>query len=402
MNMTVRILAVAAAVSSVGAVLHADEFEEFGDFGASAPAADAAASAAAAADGAGAAAADDPAAAEGGQEGEAKADPEKDGRLFGTLPLCSLAEGVAEVFRPGAADWEPVTEGRLYALGSAYRTGPGSRLVVKLGNDSSVVLSAESSFRTCAQPLGIKSRMISLDGGVVTVKLPNNMPEGMFVVSAPGFSVINARGASRYTFRRTGDGDEAIIRCLTGDLMIEGRHFKVVEMKTASEIRIRTSQNLLFTGLYGLRGDPIVRLDQGRVIVKDFVTGESQEVSKTIDWKLSPRTAVRIHRAMPAIGEKLSVSVMTFDISGSLRNRCVFTENTAAVNSGEIGPAARGGRDEKDKNAAAASAASESVDVDVEVEPEADGDAAAGGAGAPAEQKPASGAGGGEELDDLF
>ena len=368
MNNTVRILAVAAAVASAGAALRADDFE-LDDFGAdSASAADAAqpeeGDAGEAAEG------------EEGAEGEAST-AKKGDKLFETLPLCSAVDGTVEVLRPGVQKWEPAVEGRFYALGTSYRTvGPLARVTIKLGKEVLVSAAGDSGFRTCSQTLDVKSRTVALESGTVKLSVPINFPDGMMIVSAPGFSAVNPKGQSLFTYRHTGDGDDTHVRCITGDISVEGRHFKILAMKAATEVDIRMSQDLLFTGLYGKRGDANVVLDQGRVQIKDFTTGETSESDKKLEWKLSPRTAVRIHRALPKIGEKMSVSVMMFDANGALRNRCVFTENPVAVKSGELGPATQKDREELDRKAADVA---DAVTVDVDVEPEGDDDAPAAG-----------------------
>ena len=64
---------------------------------------------------------------------------------------------------------------------------------------------------------------------------------------------------------------------------------------------------------------------------------------------------------LPTIGEKMSVTVMTFDASGELRNRCAFTEGRAEINTGEQGVGALADQEaERAKKAAeAADAVSE-------------------------------------------
>ncbi len=296
---------------------------------------------------------------------------------FHIIPYCRALDGKAEVLRPGAKAWEPIQEGKFYALGTAYRTsGAQTLLVIKFGKEAAVEIKGEASFGTRAQALDEPSRTISLASGVITVKLPRNFPDGLFVVTAPGFKAENLKGDSRYTYEKSpdGDGDTAIVRCVTGELSLEGRHFKIPAMKVANEIRIRTSLDQLYTGLYGSRGDYVVRLDQGRRLIKDYATGETREEEKTLDWKLSPQTAVRIHRALPALGEKMAVTIMTFDATGELKNRCAFTENTVEVNSGELGPTSK-----KDREDIARKAAEATETVAVDAEPE----------DAPAEEKPA-------------
>lgn len=292
---------------------------------------------------------------------------------FHTIPTCRKIEGVVEVLRAGAVDWEAAEEGRFYPLGTSYRTvGKDSRLTVELGHDCKVVIIGEASFGTRNQPLTVKSRSISLQSGVITVKLPLNFPEGMLDVSAPGFKVVNPAGESRYRYIKTGDGDRATVRCISGSLAIEGRHFKILSMHAANEADIRTSQDLLFTGIYGKRGDYMIKLDQGYTKIRDVETGDERIEEKVLEWKISPQTAVRIHRSVPAIGENMAVTVMTFDAAGTLKNRCAFTEKRFEVNSGELAPVSKGSRE------ALAKKVSEAVDGDagtetVEVVPEEDG-----------------------------
>ena len=178
-------------------------------------------------------------------------------------------------------------------------------------------------------------------------------------MNAPGFSVYNPAGRSRYTYKTMddGEGDEALVRCVTQTMSIKGRHFDITGMKAANELRIRTSKDNLFTALYGKSGDIAVKLDQGRIFVKDFATGKVNQEDKFLDWRLSPETVVRIHRALPAIGERMSVTVMTFDSHGELKNRCAFAEGLAEVNSGELGPTS------KKENAGAATTEEPSADA---------------------------------------
>ena len=285
-------------------------------------------------------------------DGEAAAKPASDAKVFNMLPLCRVLEGAAEVMAPGK-DWEEVQEGRYYPLGSTYRTiGADSRLSIMFGPESEVSIKGEGSFSSRAQRVGEPSRAVTLGSGTIYVKLPNNLAEGLFKVCAPGFTAYNLAGSSRFTFSGTGDGDEAVVRCVTQSLAVEGRHFKIPLMRSANEIKIRTSQDNLVTALYGLRGDVPVVLDQGRIRIKDFETGEMKEEDKTLEWKLSPQTTVRIHRALPTIGKRMSVTVMTFDAGGELRNRCAFAEGRVEVNTGELGPTSKKDREELAKRAA--------------------------------------------------
>lgn len=256
---------------------------------------------------------------------------------FYTLPLCRVLEGRGEVKKPGSADFEALEEGRFYPLGSSYRTiGPNSRLTIALGESASVEIVGEASFATRPQPLAVKNRTLVLQNGTIDVKLPRDFKEDLMVVSAPGFTVERLRGDSRFFYEKTGDGDNAVVRCITGSFAINGRHFKIPAMRAANELKIRTSTDLLYTGLFGTSGDYSIVLDQGLIQQRDYETQKDKIEARTLNWQMSPLSSVRIHRSKPALGEKLAVCVMTFDAQGNLKNRCAFTEGRHEINSGEL------------------------------------------------------------------
>ncbi len=302
--------------------------------------------------------------------------------LFHLLPYCKESEGLVEVLMPREKEWKVIREGKFYPLGSKYRVlGASSRLKLGFGPEASVEATGPATFGTRDQAIDERVRAIDLMAGTLTVKLPTKMADGVFTVNAPGFVVTNMVGESRYTYNKTVDGDEATVRCVTQKLAIKGLHFSVPDMLAANEIRIVTSQDQLVTVLYGVRGDYIVKLDQGLVVNRDYGTDEDKIEQKFLDWKLSPLTSVRIHRAKVPASERMAVTVMTFDSRGELRNRCAFAENLVGVNSGELGPTSKKEREELAKRAAeiaqsqeTAGDAAETSDADVDVEEDESGE----------------------------
>ncbi len=274
-------------------------------------------------------------------------------KTFYTLPCCRTVNGTVEILKPGDKAWAPVEEGRYYPLGSKYRTvGASSELSLAFGYSSEVVLQGDSSIGTLLAGFGEKKRGISLGSGTIIVKVPNNLPEGLFTVNAPGFVAYNPAGESKYVYTKTLDGDEVVVRCVTKTLSVKGRNFDMPLMRAANEFKIRTSNDFLVTSLYGNSGDILVKLDQGCFSHRDLGTGETKIEEKILDWKLSPRTAVRIYRGKTELGNNLSVTVMTFDARGDLKNRCAFTEYCVEVNSGELGPTSKKAREALAKRAA--------------------------------------------------
>ena len=259
-------------------------------------------------------------------------------RVFAALPLCRHIEGGASV-RAAGGEWKPAAEGKFYPLGTSFRAEEGGTLSVEFGPGACVTVADGSAFGTRPQALGEKSRTLVLSRGTIALKLPDNLPEGAFFVVAPCFTVRNPAGESTITYTEKGDGDETVILCRTGSLAVDGRHFAIPAMGAADEVKIRASHDNLFTSLYGVGGNYVVRLDQGMCTREDITDeGERKTVVEkgSLDWHLSPRTKVVINRSVPAVGARMSVHTMTFDAAGVLQNERAFSEGRAEVNSGEL------------------------------------------------------------------
>lgn len=284
-------------------------------------------------------------------------------KAFTALPLCRRVEGQAFVRKPGG-DWTEATEGKFYPFGTSYRAGKNGAIVVAFGSGATARTSGGGEFGTRLQPVGEKSRTIVLVNGIVDLKLPDNLQEGLFVAAAPGFVMKNPAGASRIAYRDVGDGDEATVRCVTGTMGVEGRHFDIPVMRAADEIRIRTSRDHLSTFLYGTRGDYVVKLDQG-LFTRDELDDDGllkHVVDKRmLEWHLSPSTKVIINRSVPAIGERMSVHTMAFDAAGERKSECSFCEGRAELNSGELVVKQRKNSEELAKRAAEAEETTDSA-----------------------------------------
>ena len=275
-------------------------------------------------------------------------------KAFTTLPLCRHITGAVSVRKSGG-DWEPAEEGRFYPLGSSYRAEKGGELVLAFGSGSTVTISSGAEFGTRSESLGAGSRTLVLARGTVALRLPDNLPEGAFFLTAPGFMIKNPAGESAVVYEDKGDGDVATVLCKTGSLGIEGRHFDIPTMHAADEVRIRTSKDHLVTTLYGTSGNYVVNLDQGVCTREEF--GDDGAMKSVVEkgvlaWHLSPRTQVIINRSIPALGERMSVHTMTFDAAGVLKNERAFSEGRAEVNSGELVAQEKVDADELAKRAA--------------------------------------------------
>lgn len=286
---------------------------------------------------------------------------------FMTLPLCRRIEGMVFVRPFGAKEWSPAIEGRFYPLGTSFRTEGKSRLTVAFSTESFASIAGDAEFATRPQPLGIQSRTVVLVRGTLTLKLPDNMPEGAFFVTAPGFVVKNPAGESSYVYEDMGDGDKATISCKTGSIAVEGRHFEIPAMRSANTIVIRTSHDILSSFLYGKSGDYVVKIDKNMRLREEI--GEDGAMKRIeerefAEFKLSPGAKIVINRSVPAVGERMSAFIMAFDASGErLGEGITVCEGRAEINSGELVAKEKLNSSELVKRAAEATETTETVAV---------------------------------------
>ncbi len=266
--------------------------------------------------------------------------PPAEAKPFTSLFRCVRVKGVAQILKPGASEWTDVKEGRFYPLGSSLRTvqgaGVSTSVEFSFGPESTLKMEGEAELTTRPIEIGEPTRTLELRSGRVMLNLPRTLKEGLFFVTAPYFTCSNLAGESVFDYQLLGDGDEVVVRCVTGTMTLEGRHYKIPRMAAANQVRIRSTGDDLFSWLRGESGDSKVTLDQGMIVEKNYETGEEKDVPKTLEFTLSPRCAIKIFRRRSPVGGNMLVSTMTFDASGEIKNRCAFAEGRSNVNSGEL------------------------------------------------------------------
>ncbi len=266
--------------------------------------------------------------------------PPPEAKPFTALFKCVRVKGPAQVLKPGASEWTDAEEGRYYPLGTSMRTlkdlDVSGSAEFSFGPESSIKMEGVAEVATRPIEIGESTRTVVLKTGRVRMNLPRTLKEGLFFVTAPYFTCSNLAGESLFDYQVLSDGDEAVVRCVTGTMSLEGRHYKIPRMAAANQVRIRSTGDDLFSWLRGESGDSKVVLDQGMVVEKNFETGEEKDVPKTLEFTLSPRCAIKIFRRRSPVGGNMLVSTMTFDASGEIKNRRAFAEGRSNVNSGEL------------------------------------------------------------------
>ena len=284
-------------------------------------------------------------------------------------------EGVVQVLKPDATEPTAAEEGRYYPLGSVLRTEQGAGVTSSaefaFGPASTLKLVGAAEVQTCPIEIGEPTRTLELRFGRVLLNLPRTLKDGLFFVKAPFFSCSNLAGESQFDYQSLSDGDEAIVRCVTGTMTLEDNrhgHYRIARMAAANQVRIRSSSDNLYTSLRGESGDCKVELAQGIRLERDFEAGVDKEVKKTLVFSLSPRCAIKVFRRLSPVGGNMIVSIMTIDAAGKIKNHCAFAEGRANVNSGELVLAPAVAADAEKEKAKAASEETEEVEA-VETKP---------------------------------
>ena len=272
-----------------------------------------------------------------GEGEEFAVEQKKNQKVFSQLMCCMRVEGTVEVLTPRSETWGAAEEGRFSPLGASVRvSGSAPRAEFEFGEKATVVVTNAAEFSTHEIGIGEQSRTVVLKSGRVYLNLPRTLKEGAFSVTAPFFKAVNLAGESQFDYTAEGDGDEVVVRCVTGTLGLEGRHYKIPSMGAANQIRIRTTGDDLFTSLRGESGDCKVVLDQGVGTEKDFETGDVKDVPRSLTFQLFPQYAIKIFRRKVEVGGNTVVSMMTMDSAGEIKNRCAFAEGRSMINSGEL------------------------------------------------------------------
>ena len=278
-------------------------------------------------------------------------------KAFETLVRCARLEGRAQVLKPRAQNWEDAEEGRGYPMGSSFRTEADSTAEFAFGPAAKVMLEKGAELATHEVELGSQARTVVLKRGKIHLTLPLKLADGLFKVLAPHFACVNLAGESMFSYENTNDGDEVVVRCVTGKLKLDGANFSVPRMGAANQIRIRTSGDALFTSIRGESGDSHVLLDKGMVAAPDGETGEVRDVAKTLEYVMSPKCSAKIFRRVAPVGGRMCVCTMTFNAAGEIVNRFAFAEGRSSINSGELvkpapDAAKKAAKDKDDEDAA--------------------------------------------------
>ena len=255
---------------------------------------------------------------------------------------CTMASGTVLVRKPGEKEWVAVEAGRHYRLGSSFRCETKeknprvSSAEFALGEEPRIVISNNTEFATAPATIDDPKRMISLVEGRLCARFPPISTNDTFKLATGGFSCKNITGEAWFDTKRQPDGERTTVRVASGTLTLDGLHFSVPEMKASNQFTIRTLEDGPFTSIRGEGGIFKIRISQGVERLLDTSTGEMKDEPRFLDFEMSPRAVVKIHRNRIPETERFIVCTMTFDAAGNLKNRCAFADEKWNINTGEM------------------------------------------------------------------
>jgi hypothetical protein len=244
------------------------------------------------------------------------------GKIFDILSRAMMPRGLAEVNNPDVGSYQPVASNKAYPLGSSFRTGPNSSVVINFSSSDGVQLMEDSEAVISADEKNPDARMIKLIRGHVLTFMKDSMPEEMFSVSTPNAICKSLAGRAEIELSFKDANEELQVATITGTLVIEGLQFTIPALRAANTVNILTATNRSLSRMMSEKGDFKIVLSNG--------------TDNPVSYDMSPRAAVKIWRENAPVGGRTIVSTLVVGPSGTARHRFVYAIGREILSSGEL------------------------------------------------------------------
>jgi len=244
------------------------------------------------------------------------------GKVFDILARVQSPRGIAEVNNPDVGSFQPVQANKAYPLGSTFRTGPGSSVVINFSGTDGVQLLENSEIIVSVDPKKEDARAVTLVRGQLRTYMKDSMPEEMFSVSTPNALCKSLAGRAEFALGVKDGNEELSVATITGSLLIEGLQFTIPTLRAANTVNVLTATNRSLSRLISEKGDFKVVLSTGT----EF----------PVSYDISPRAVIKIWREVAAIGGRTIVSTLVVGPSGTAQHRFVYAVGRDALATGEL------------------------------------------------------------------
>jgi hypothetical protein len=243
-------------------------------------------------------------------------------KIFDILARAMAPRGIAEVNNPDVGSFVPVVSNRAYPLGSAFRTGPNSTVVVNFSFADGIQLMENTEVRIAVDEKNPDARAVKLIRGRLLTFMKDNMPEDIFSVSTPNATCKSLAGRADIELTAKDGNEEFQVATITGTLVIEGLQFSIPALRAANTVNVLTAPNRTLSRLISEKGDFKVVLDNG--------------TAYPVSYDMSPRAVIKIWRENAPVGGRTIVSTLVVGPSGTARHRFVYAVGRDALSTGEL------------------------------------------------------------------
>lgn len=243
-------------------------------------------------------------------------------KSFDILARALAPRGIAEVNNPDVGKFAPVVSNKAYPLGSTFRTGSDSTMVVNFSFSDGIQLMDNTEVIVTADEKKPEARTVKLIRGRLLTFMKDNMAEEMFSVSTPNAVCKSLAGRAEIELSTKDGNEELQVATITGTLVIEGLQYSVPALRAANTINVMTAINRSLSRLVSEKGDFKVSLING--------------TENPVSYDLSPRAVIKMWRENAPVGGRTIVSTLVVGPSGTARHRFVYAIGRDVLSTGEL------------------------------------------------------------------
>ncbi|MEI7945171.1 MAG: FecR domain-containing protein [bacterium] len=244
------------------------------------------------------------------------------GKIFDIMSRAMTPRGIAEINNPDVGSFQPIYSNKAYPLGSSFRTGSDSSVVINFSATDGVQLMEDTEVVIVADEKNPDARMLKLIRGRLLTFMKDNMPEEMFSVSTPNAICKSLAGRAEIELSFKDGNEELQVATITGTLVIEGLQFTIPALRAANTVNILTATNRSLSRMMSEKGDFKIVLSNG--------------TDNPVSYDMSPHAVVKIWRENAPVGGRTIVSTLVVGPSGTARHRFVYAIGRAILSTGEL------------------------------------------------------------------
>lgn len=243
-------------------------------------------------------------------------------KFFDIMSRATTPRGIAEVNNPDVGSYQPIASNKAYPLGSTFRTGSSSSVVINFSFTDGVQLMENTEVVITADEKNSDARMLKLIRGRILTFMKDSIPEEMFSVSTPNAICKSLVGRAEIELSFKDSNEELQVATITGTLVLEGLQFTIPALRAANTVNVLTATNRSLSRMISEKGDFKIALSNG--------------TAYPVSYDMSPHAVVKIWRENAPVGGRTIVSTLVVGPSGTARHRFVYAIGREILSTGEL------------------------------------------------------------------